>query len=370
MGTALGTTPRIQSLLIKPVSAVCNLDCEYCFYLDREADPYRDLPARLMPEELLARLVDQYLFYSFPASVFAWQGGEPMLAGLSFFGKAVEFQRRFGGGGQSVSNAIQTNGVLLDDAWCALFREYNFLVGISLDGPEDVHDRYRWNKGRQGTWRQVMRGVEALRRNKVEFNVLCVVSQANVGQARALYEWFRRGGFDFIQYIPLAEFDAHGAPLLFALAPEQYGRFLVETFDCWWPDRRKVRVRFFDNILEALAGQLPGNCAMHRTCDSYVVIEHNGDVYPCDFFVEREWKLGNIATDSFPEIARRRRRAEFAAKKALPREECARCEFETLCHGGCPKLRHGPRRDFADLDYFCAAYKMLFAHALPRLRRM
>jgi uncharacterized protein len=366
---ALGPTARIQSLLVKPVSAVCNLDCQYCFYLDREADPYKDLPRRQMSEEMLERLVDQYLFYSFPASVFAWQGGEPTLAGLGFFRRAVEFQKRFGRNGQSVSNAIQTNAILIDDEWCSLFREYSFLVGASLDGPEEVHDRYRWNKGRQGTWRKVMQGIEALGRNGVEFNILCVVSQANVAQARALYQWFRREGFEFIQYIPLAEFDKEGSALPFTVTPQQYGRFLVDTFDSWWPERRKVRVRFFDNILEALAGCVPGNCTMHPVCDSYVVVEHNGDVYPCDFFVEGAWKLGNIGSDSFPEIARRLRRAQFAAKKTLPREECSRCEFATICQRGCPKLRHAQRGEFGDLDYFCQAYKMIFAHALPSLRR-
>ena len=250
----LGPTPRIQCLLIKPVSAVCNLDCEYCFYLDR------------------------------------------------------------------------------------------------LDGPEEIHDTYRFNKRRQGTWRQVMRGIETLRKGNVEFNILCVVSQANVHQPRQLYQWFRNQGFAFLQYIPLAEFDQHGNRLPFALTPEQYGRFLVETFECWWPERRQVRARFFDNIVEALVGQKPGNCTLHQTCDSYVVVEYNGDVYPCDFFVESGWKLGNITVDSFAEIARRSRRREFAATKVVPHEECLKCEFEFVCHGGCPKLRHGRYRRFEDLD--------------------
>jgi len=202
MGT--GTAPCIGSLLVKPMSAVCNLDCAYCFYLDREADPYKSLPARQMSLETLERLVDTFLFYSYPNSVLAFQGGEPMLAGLKFFEKLVAFEKQYGRYGQSVSNAIQTNGVLIDDHWCGLFREYHWLVGVSLDGPQEMHDAHRRNKAGHGTWRQVMRGIEILNRNQVEFNVLCVLSQANVGKPKELYRFFRGLGIDYIQYIPLA----------------------------------------------------------------------------------------------------------------------------------------------------------------------
>lgn len=357
----LGAAPRIESLLIKPASAVCNLDCAYCFYLDREADPYRDLPGRSMDLETLERLVDTWMFYSYPASTFAFQGGEPTLAGLRFFERLIEYQKRYGRDGQSVGNSLQTNGILIDDAWCKLLKEYQWLVGLSLDGPEQMHDRYRLNRGGQGTWRRVMKALEALQRNGVEYNILCVLSQANVEQPKELYRFFRSAGADNLQFIPLAEFDAEGNPLPFTITPEQYGRFLLELFEVWWPERRKVRVRWFDNVAEALAGQKPGNCTMHETCDSYVVVEYNGDVYPCDFFVSAEWKLGNVMVDSWPEIARRRKRYEFAAKKTLPHAECQICEHFDLCHGGCPKLRHARHRDFYELDYFCQSYKMAFA---------
>lgn len=369
LGDRQGATPRISSLLIKPASAVCNLDCAYCFYLDREADPYKELPGRRMSLEILERLVDTYLFYSYPNSVFAFQGGEPTLAGLKFFEKLIEFQKEYGRDGQNVSNALQTNAILIDEDWCELLREYNWLLGVSIDGPEEMHDRYRFNKAGRGTWKQVMRGIEVLQKHKVEFNVLCVLSQANVERPKEVYQFFRGLGIDNIQYIPLAEFDPQGNLLPFTITPEQYGRFLSETFDLWWPDRRKVRIRFFDNVAEALAGQKPGNCTMHETCDSYVVVEYNGDVYPCDFFVEKEWKLGNITLDSWPEIARRQRRYAFAAKKTLPRPECQVCEYEPICHGGCPKLRHGRYRRFEDLDYFCASYKMVYAKCLGPLRK-
>jgi uncharacterized protein len=364
-----GAAPRISSLLIKPASAVCNLDCEYCFYLDREADPYKALPARRMTLDTLERLVDTYLFYSYPASTFAFQGGEPTLAGLEFYHKLVEFEQRYGRDGQQVSNALQTNGILLDRDWCELFRSYHWLVGISLDGPEEANDRYRFNKEGRGTWKRVVEKVGLLASEGVEFNVLCVLSQANVDRPKEIYRFFRSLGVENLQFIPLAEFDGLGNPLPFTIAPVQYGRFLCEVFDLWWPERRRVRVRFFDNIAEALAGQKPGNCTMHETCDSYVVVEYNGDVYPCDFFVDSGWKLGNITLDSWAEIARRTRRYSFASKKALPHAECQVCEYQSICHGGCPKLRHGRHGSFEDLDYFCQAYKMIFARGVGPLRK-
>jgi uncharacterized protein len=367
-GPAAGSAPRITSLLIKPASAVCNLDCTYCFYLDRALDPYADLPQRTMTLDTLERLVDTYLFYSYPNSTFAFQGGEPTLVGLPFYEKLVEWQKRYGRDGQNVSNAIQTNGILITEAWCQLFREYNWLIGLSLDGPQEVHDAYRFNKGGQGTWRRVMKTVELMQKEKVEFNILCVLNTLNVGRAKDLYKFFRSINVDNIQYIPISEFEPDGSPMPFTITPEQYGKFLLETFELWWPDRRKVRIRFFDNLAEALAGQKPGACTMHETCDSYVVVEYNGDVYPCDFFVEKKWKIGNITIDSWPEIARRQKRYEFAVKKTLPRPECQACEYQQICHGGCPKFRHARYGRFEDLDYFCEAYKMVYARTIAPLR--
>ncbi|HEY3743643.1 MAG TPA: anaerobic sulfatase maturase [Bryobacteraceae bacterium] len=360
--------PRITSLLIKPASAVCNLDCAYCFYLDRDADPYKELPARRMTFDTLERLVDSYLFYSFPNAAFAFQGGEPTLAGLDFFEQLIRFQQQYGRSGQSVGNSMQTNGMLLNDQWAQLFRQYNWLLGVSLDGPEEIHDRYRFNKAGHGTYAQVVRGIECLQRNKVEFNILCVLSEANVGKAKEVYRFYKSRGFDNLQFIPLAEFDESGAPLPYTITPAQYGKFLVELFNEWWPDRRKMRIRFFDNIAEALAGHKPGTCTMHETCDSYVVVEYNGDIYPCDFFVERSWKLGNVGLDSWSEIARRTRRYNFASKKTLKHPECQVCDYQSICHGGCPKFRHGPKREFEDLDYFCSAYKAIFARACGPLK--
>lgn len=366
---AAGGPPRIDSLLVKPVSALCNLNCAYCFYLDRDADPYRPRPARTMSDEMLERLVDTFLFYSYPNAVFAFQGGEPTLAGLPFFEKLVALQQRRGRNGHNIGNSLQTNGILIDDDWCRFFREYNWLVGISIDGPEEVHNRYRVNKAGRGSWEQAARAIELMKRHGVDFNVLCVVSQANAGQPRELYRYFRTLGVEHIQYIPLAEFDGEGNPMPFTIDAAGYGAFLTGTFDAWWPDRRKVRIRLFDNLAEAAGGFRPGACTMRETCDSYCVVEYNGDVYPCDFFVEGGWKLGNIEVDSWAEIARRRARFEFASKKAVAHPACDACEYRGICRNGCPKLRHGPRGRFEDLDWFCGAYKALYARALEPLRK-
>ena len=354
-----GATPRISSLLIKPASAVCNLDCTYCFYLDREADPYHALPARQMSLETLEHLVDSYLTYSYPSASFTFQGGEPTLCGLPFYRRLVELQQERGRRGQSVSNAIQTNGILITREWGKLFREYHWLVGLSVDGPEELHDKYRVNKAGHPTFQAVMKGLEALRAENVEVNVLCVVSQANVERARQVYRFFRSLGMEYLQFIPL----------VLDITPEAYGRFVIEIFELWWPERRRVRVRFFDNVAESLAGLDPGSCTLHSSCDSYAVVEYNGDVYPCDFFVENSWKLGNINQDSWPELAARRRRHEFAANKSRLHADCQTCEWLSICRGGCPKDRHAQQGNLEDLDYFCAAYKMIYPRIAAPLRK-
>jgi len=365
----MGSVPRIGSLLVKPASALCNLDCSYCFYLDRETDPYSGASDRKMSAETQERLVAAFLEYSFPNSTFAFQGGEPTLCGLPWFQRLCELQVKHGSPGQNVSNALQTNGVLLDADWCQLFREFNWLIGISMDGPEAMHDLYRKNRGGAGTWRRVLQSIEVMKKQRVEFNVLCVLSQANVHKPREVYKFFRSLGVDNLQFVPLAEFDSDGKPLPYTISPEEYGRFLCEVFDLWWPQRRTMRIRYFDNIAEALAGQMPGSCCLQQSCDSYVVVEHNGDVYPCDFFVESAWKLGNVHEEGgFDTIARRRTRMEFARQKRIPHPTCEACEFETICWGGCPSTRRAQHGKPGDLDYFCEAYRMVFGKTVGPLR--
>ena len=358
----------VGSLLIKPVSALCNLDCAYCFYCGRETDPYRDVANRVMPMEVLDRMVSDFEAYSFPRAVFAWQGGEPTLAGLDFFRRAVNLQQEHGHPGLVVSNSFQTNGLLIDDAWASFFAEYRFLVGLSLDGPREMHDRFRVTRSGAGSWDRVMEAAQRLRDADVEVNILCCVHGDNAGEAAVLHGFFRDLGIEHVQYIPIAEFGPDGAALPGTVSDEAYGQFLRDLFDAWWPDRERVRVRFFDNLLEGLLGQRPGSCTMHRTCESYLVVEHNGDVYPCDFFVDADWKIGNLTESRIAELARSPVRARFAARKLLSRDECAACNVRFLCNQGCPKLRHARFGRFDDLDVYCASYRGFFDHALPRLR--
>ncbi len=358
----------VGSLLIKPVSALCNLACSYCFYLDRETDPYAGRPQRRMTDEVLERVVAEFEGYRFPVVTFAWQGGEPTLAGLDFFRRAVDLQQEHGRPGQVVSNSLQTNGMVIDADWASFLAEYRFLVGVSLDGPREIHDRHRRNRAGAGSWERVMRSLEILRDAGVEVNILCCVHRGNFDRAAELHAFFRELGIDYVQYIPIAEYDAEGRPRPETVSAAQYGRFLVELFDAWWPDRERLSVRFFDNVLERLLGRQPGSCTMHERCESYLVVEYNGDVYPCDFFVEEPWKIGNIAQAGIRELARSPLRARFAARKLLPRTECEECGYEFLCRRGCPKLRHARRGAFEDLDVFCESYRTFYEHALERLR--
>lgn len=267
-------------------------------------------------DETLKRLLDTYLFYSYPNSTFAFQGGEPTLAGPAFFETLVRLQQQHGRNGQSVANAIQTNGILLDGRWCELFKQYNWLVGISIDGPEAMHDPYRFNKQGAGTWRKVMKGVEVLKKHGVEFNVLCVVSQANVEKAAEVYRFFRSAGIEYLQYILLSEFDGLGQPLPFTITPEQSGRFLCETFDLWWPDRRKVRIRYFDNVAEALAAR---NRARVPCTKPAIVTWWWSSMAISTRAISSSRRIGSWVT--LPATrglrSRRQRRYQFAAKKTI-----------------------------------------------------
>ena len=358
----LGTTPRINSLLIKPASAVCNLDCSYCFYLDREADPYKSLPARRMTDGN-AGAPGRYV----PVLLVPEQR-------LRLSGRGADSRRPgvFREAGR-ISEAIRPRRpVRLERPADQRHPHRRPLVPdlprVQLADrhlhrrPRTVHDLYRFNKQGKGTWKQVMRGIEVMQKNKVEFNVLCVLSQSNVDKPKEVYKFFRSLGIEYLQFIPLSEFDSAGNPLPFTITPEQYGRFMVEMFDLWWPERRKVRIRYFDNIAEGWPARSPGNCTMHETCDSYVVVEYNGDIYPCDFFVEaagswatstwipgRKSPAGSSAT-----ISRRRRRSPTRIARSaninLPRR--------------LPQAPARPPRPLRDLDYFCAAYKMMFAKSV------
>ena len=288
------------SVLFKTVSTDCNLDCSYCYYRESlEGTRVR----RRMEEPVLAAFMRQYMEYVADAHVasFAWQGGEPTLAGLDFFERVVALEAESASGGMTIANALQTNAVLLDDRWGEFLRQYSFLVGVSLDGPEEVHDSIRRDRGGHGSFRRVMAGIEALRRHQVEFNILCVVGPHNVGRARDLMRFFRAEGFSHLQFIPAMAFQSvePDVPAEYLITPTEYGDFLVELFDEWYQQGfPTVSVRTFDSIIQSYLGIPNDLCIYSERCDSGIVVEYNGDVYPCDFYVHPGWRLGNIMEES------------------------------------------------------------------------
>lgn len=344
------------SLLIKPVSGDCNLQCEYCFY-KRVNKIYEYTDKHFMKEEILECLISQYLNLAYPVAVFVWQGGEPLMRGIDFFKNAISLMQKFGRKGHIISNAIQTNGLLINDEYAKLFLDFKFLVGISLDGTFQINNKYRGN-----TFDKILNGIDILRKFNVDFNILTVVSKANVNSAKEIYQFFKKNEFLYVQFIPcLTENKDTQYSSEYSISPEEYGRFLCELFDEWIKDKTKINIRLFDNVLETYLNIEQTCCQFKERCGSYVVIEFNGDVYPCDFFVYPEWKFGNIANTSLDEILKSTVYKEFCAYKSFLPKQCNECKWKFICNGGCLKTRY-INGSIYDIDYFCEGYKIFFEH--------
>ena len=363
LATSPSGRPLIGSLLIKPAGADCNLACGYCFYRDK-ARLYPHTPRHRMSAETLESMIRQYLAISGPQASFGWQGGEPLLMGLDFFRQVVELQKRYGQPGQRIANGLQTNGLLLDDEWARFLRDYRFLVGLSLDGPADLHDVYRQNLQGRPSHERVIAAARAMTCYDVEFNALVVLNPANVRYPAQLYDYFLAHDLRYLQFIPCAELDEEGNIASFSITAEQYGDFLCAVFDRWLVNGQPTAyVRLFDEMLiRYVRGEFP-SCTFRQSCDSYVVVEYNGDVYGCDFFVEPEWYLGNLLQTPLAEIVQSDKYRTFAALKSQLAATCRECPWLSFCYGGCPKYRliGGKRLDAA--DYFCRAHRRFFAHS-------
>ncbi|MGZ3422373.1 MAG: anaerobic sulfatase maturase [Polyangiales bacterium] len=359
-------------LLAKPTGAQCNLDCKYCFFLEKEK-LYPDSDFR-MKDHLLEEYVRQYVeSQPGPEINIAWQGGEPTLMGLEFFRRAVELARRYQRPHTKLLHSIQTNGVTLDDDWCAFFREHGFLVGLSLDGPRDIHDEYRVDKGGKPTFDKVMRGLRLLQKHHVDVNILTTVHRANGDRPLDVYRFLRdEAGAEFIQLIPIVEREGEGVTDR-SVGGEQFGKFLVAIFDEWRKrDIGKVFVQMFDVTLAAYMGLPPSLCIFSETCGSALALEHNGDLYSCDHFVEPEHLIGNIRRAHMLDLATGEKQLAFGAHKrdSLP-EYCRKCEVKFACNGGCPKERFIETPDGeAGLNYLCAGYKEFFRHVAGPMRFM
>jgi len=351
---------RPFQLLVKPVSADCNQRCAYCFYL-RTHSLYAHQKVHRMSDEILEQMISGMLRLRFPETVFAWQGGEPTLAGVDFFRRVVDLQERHGVSGQVVGNGLQTNGLLLDEEWCQLFKEYKFLIGLSIDGPEAVHNKLRYDASGRGCWDKAMAAARLMDQHEVPYNILCVVNSENVKLGNDLLRWFVDHGFHYLQFIPCQE-----RGMEYNVSAEAYGDFLCESFDYWAREGfGRVSIRDFDALLAARMGQNAALCTFGRVCNHYIVIEHNGDVYPCDFFVYDEWRLGNLIDAPIESFVETERYKQFAYQKDKV-AACRGCPWRALCHGGCPKDRLAAG-SITDPTPFCAAYRHLFAHAAPRL---
>jgi uncharacterized protein len=355
---------------LKPRGALCNLDCAYCYYLEKE-ELYPGSSFR-MDDEVLEAFTRQYIeSQQGPEVVFAWQGGEPTLMGLDFFRRAIELQRRYARPGVRVSNRLQTNGTTLDDAWCRFFARNGFLLGLSLDGPADLHDAYRVDKGGKPTFDSVMSGLELIRKHGVEFNVLTTVHAANAHHPLEVYRFLRdEAAAHFIQFIPIVERAPDGGASERSVPAEAYGDFLCAVFDEWIRgDVGRVFVQIFDVALAAWATCNPGLCIFQKTCGRALAMEHNGDVYSCDHFVTPAHRVGNVLETPLPVLVGGDKQRAFGTAKRTSRPSyCRTCEVHFACNGGCPKNRFARTPDGEPgLNYLCPGYKRFFTHVGPAM---
>lgn len=370
-------------IMAKPAGPACNLACEYCYYLEKSF-MYDNPKHTYMDDETLELFIRSYIeAQTIPEVQFTWHGGEPTMRKLDFYRKVMTLQQRYGAG-HRIFNCLQTNGTMLNDEWCRFLRDNGWLVGISIDGPEEFHDEYRRNRGGRPSFAQTMRGIRMMQRYGVEWNAMAVVNDFNAEYPDEFYTFFRDIGCRFLQFTPVVErhtasgklsagTDTAGGITDFSVRPDQWGRFLCRVFDLWRrSDVGSIFVQLFDATLANWVGQSPGVCTMARTCGHAGVLEHNGDVYSCDHFVFPAYHLGNIHTHTFKEMMQSPRQLAFGAAKrdSLPRQ-CLQCRWLFACNGECPRNRFSVTADGQHgLNYLCEGYRTFFAHVAPYMDHM
>ena len=371
--------PTDFQIMIKPRGAICNLNCSYCYFLKKE-QLYSGSNFR-MSEDLLENYTRQYIdAHTTPEVTFAWQGGEPTLMGLDFYRRAVEYQKKFSRPGMRIQNAFQTNGILLDSAWCRFFKEHNFLVGLSLDGPKSLHDAYRVDKGDQPTFDRVMKALRLLQKYQVDYNILSCIHAANADHGMEVFRFLRdEAGAQFIQFIPIVERqnetgNQQGNRVTeCSVAGRQYGEFLEAVFDEWLiRDVGRVYVQLFDVALGVWLGSRASLCVFDETCGTALALEHNGDVYSCDHFVEPDYYLGNVRQENLIDLVASPQQSRFgvAKRSSLPKY-CRQCEVRFMCNGGCPKNRILITPDGEPgLNYLCEGYRAFFLHIDKPMKMM
>lgn len=354
-------------ILMKPVSSKCNMHCDYCFYKD-ESSKREIFDYGFMTNETLEQIVKKAISAAKRECVFAYQGGEPTLAGLSFFEKSMEYQREYNRSGIKIQNVIQTNGYDLDEKWCQFFKENHFLVGISLDGIKSTHDKFRKSTQGEDTYFRILQGIELLKEYEVDFNILTVVNKETAGKIDRIYENFKKRGFLYQQYVacmePLGETEQKNS---YSIKADEYGKFLCRLFELWKIDiknGREVYIRQFENWLSILKGGIPEACEHRGICGMQTIIEADGSVYPCDFFVLDEYKIGNILENSLEEIEQNRRNSSFIETSYNHSEACLNCEYFRLCRGNCNRYR------IKGKHIFCQGFQYFFKEKYDELLDM
>jgi uncharacterized protein len=360
---------RPFTLLIKPSGSDCNMDCTYCFYKNRA--PQVGSGRQRMSDKVLENLIKDYLELRLAVSAFAWQGGEPMLMGLDFYKRVVELQKKYGAAGQQVTNALQTNAVLLDDKWCRFLHEYNFLAGLSLDGPKEFHDYYRRDLSGGGTFDRVIRAIENCKKYRAEFNILVLLNNVNVEHPDELFDFFIENGIRYLQFVPCVEPAGAGGIADFSITSQQYGNFLCRIFDRWLTHGpTKLSIRSFDSILSYCLSGRHTVCTFSSRCSDYIVVEHTGDCFCCDFFVAPKWRLGSILETPVEQLVAGSKKRSFARAKQKLSGKCLLCRHLDICRGGCMKDRLGPDGKPSMENYFCQAYKQFFDYTMPKFMQL
>lgn len=357
------------SLLIKPASGSCNMRCSYCFYVDEMA--HRQVGSYgVMKEDVLEAVLAKAFAYAEGHIHIGFQGGEPTLAGLDYFHKAVELEKRYHKPGLQISNTIQTNGLIIDGAWADFLASNQFLVGLSMDGCKETHDPCRPDASGSGTFGRVLRAAQLLAARKAEVNIVTVVTPDIVRHIGKVYRFYRKNGLFYQQYIPcLDPIGGERGDPAHSLTPELYGRFLRELFQLWYIDRmagKPVYIRYFDNLLMMLAGRQPESCGMSGRCCNQLVVEADGGVYPCDFYVLDEWRLGNIADDPLESILDSPLARQFVEERTAPHQRCGACRWYPLCRGGCKRERV-PVSDDTPIYRYCGAMQDFLPFAVPKM---
>lgn len=360
-------------LLIKPASGLCNLRCDYCFYRDETRNRETASFGR-MTEQTLATVLEKALRYATGSLTVAYQGGEPTLRGLSFFQRSIELQRQLNHKGIPIHNAIQTNGCGLTEEWARFFADHHFLVGLSLDGKRDTHNACRHTTDGGETYAEVLKTARLFDRLHVDYNILTVVNAYTARRAESIYRFYRQNGFAYLQFIPCL--DPLGEPpggRPYSLRPQAYGTFLKTLFDLWYRDLlagQAVSIRQFDNYVDMLRGHPPESCGMAGVCAPQHVVEADGSVYPCDFYVLDRWRLGSLLECDFADIAAARASSGFVELSRQVDEQCRACRFGPLCRGGCRRYREPMRDGKLERNQFCESYQAFFAHAADRLAQL